>query len=400
VTVDYDPTRPEVIADPYPMYRELRERDPVHWSDRLRGWVLTRYPDVRAMLHDKRMSSDRITPFLARLSAPLRDGLADVADVLGAYMNFSDPPSHTRMRALVGKAFTSRSIGGLEPRITAMVDQLLDRPRDEIDLIADLAAPLPLMVIGEMLGVPPADHDRLRRWSHNVAALIGGALATKDKLPRAMQSLREILEYFRPLIADRRARPHDDLLGLLVSASERGDALAEHELLATCILLLGAGHETTTNLIGNGMLALLRHPAQLAKLAGDPGLIETAVEELLRYDSPNQNQGRVASEDVELGGRVIRRGDIVHCMVNAANRDPEVFERPDELDITRADNRHVSFGHGIHFCIGAPLARLETRIAITGLLARYPRLRLARDTLVWSDSLTFRGVKALPVATR
>jgi cytochrome P450 len=399
VTITYDPKQPEVVADPYPTYRLLREHDPVHWSDALRGWVITRYDDVRAMLHDKRMANDRITPFIERLPPSVRDGLADVAGIFGSYMNFSDPPKHTRLRGLIGKALTTRSIAALEPRINAFVDQLLDGAGPTFDLISGLAQPLPLLVIGDMLGVPPVDHPQLRRWSHDLAALIGGAVETPNKLGNAMRSLREIAAYFRPLIAERRARPHDDLLGLLVAAKERDDVLDEDELLATCILILGAGHETTTNLIGNGMVALLRHPAQLAKLIADPSLIGNAVEELLRYDSPNQNQGRIATEDVALRDRVIRRGDLVHCMVNAANRDPEVFDRPEELDVTRTEIRHVSFGHGIHFCIGAPLARLEARIAIAKLLARFPRIQLATETLDWNDSVTFRGLRSLPVST-
>ena len=398
MAVTYEPKNPEVIEDPYPVYRSLREHDPVHWSADLNAWVLTRYRDVKAALHDPRLSSDRLTAFWDKLPAPMRAELADLEPLLGAYMNFTDPPKHTRLRALVGKAFTSRAIAALEPRIAALVDGMLAGVRDELDVIGRLAAPLPLRVIGDMLGVSTEDAPQLRQWSHDMAALIGGALRTPNKLSRAMASLRDVAAYFRPLIAERRAAHRDDVLGLLVAAEERGDVLDEHELLATCLLVLGAGHETTTNLIGNGMLALLRHPRELARLAAEPALLPNAIEELLRYDSPTQNQGRIALEDVDYGGRTIRRGQAVHCMINAANRDPEVFDRPDDLDIGRADIRHLSFGHGIHFCVGAPLARLEGRIAIGTLVARFPHMRLATARPTWSDSLTFRGVTTLPLA--
>ncbi len=297
-------------------------------------------------------------------------------------------------------AFTTRAVEQLRSRVEALAAELIDQVRDrgELDLIRDFAWPLPITVIAEMLGVPREDRPALKAWSDELAAFVGSALATPGKYERAARSGGKMSDYFGDLIAKRRARPRGDLLSALVAAGEGHDTTSEDELVATAILLLFAGHETTTNLIGNGILSLLRHPAALHALRADPSLIVPAVEELLRYEGPTAAMVRIALEDVGLpGGGTIGRGDRVFLMINAANRDPRQFDEPDRVDIRRDPNRHIAFGYGLHFCIGAPLARLEAQIAIPALLRRLPDLALTTDPLPWLDSLVFRGVRSLPL---
>jgi cytochrome P450 len=395
----YDPRRLDVIADPFPSYQVLRAEDPVHWSDILGGWVLTRYDDVKNALLDRRLSADRITPFAKHLSADSHAGIADLLQGLGDWAVFTDPPKHTRLRGVMNTAFTSRAIESREPIIQDLVDRLLDAiaPTGRTDLIADFAYPLPAAVIAGMLGASVDDLDRIKRWSDDLAAFVGSALATPDKRTRAQGAMVDMSGYFRALVAARRSEPRDDMMSAMLVAEGRADGLSEDELVATCVLLLFAGHETTTNLIGNGLVALLRHPAELAALAADPSLAGSAVEELLRYDGPTQAVTRIAVEDVELRGRHIRRGARVFLNLSAANRDPDQFADPEQLNVRRQDNRHLAFGHSIHFCVGAPLARLEARIAIPALLCRLPDLRLETDALRWSDSYVLRGMTALPL---
>ncbi|MSP87446.1 MAG: cytochrome P450 [Alphaproteobacteria bacterium] len=397
--VAYDPRLPAEIADPFPSFARLRLTDPVHRSDVLGGWVLTRYADCRAALNDKRLSADRITPFRDHLQPSARERVADLLRLLGQWAAFTDPPVHSRLRGLMNKAFTPRAIERLRPGIQALVDRLIDPilGTSEIELIRDFAYPLPATVIAAMIGVPRADLDTFKRWSDDLAAFVGNSLATPDKRDRAQAGAVEMTAYFRALAGEHRRQPQDDILSGLIAATEDGDRLSEDELVATCVLLLFAGHETTTNLIGNGMLALLRHPDQWTRLAADPSLIESAVEEMLRYDGPTMAMTRIALEDVCYGEHIIERGDRLYLMLNAANRDPEIFPAPDRFDVGRVDNRHISFGYGIHYCLGAPLARLEATIGMSSLLARLPGLSLATDRPEWSDSLVLRGVKALPL---
>jgi len=313
-----------------------------------------------------------------------------------------DPPDHTRLRSLVSKAFTPRVVEELRPHIQEIVDGLLARVEDEssMDLMEQFAYPLPVIVICEMLGVPVKDHERFKGWGLDIARGLDAILLPVDSevAQRSMVSRRALAEYFRGLIAERRASPRGDLLSALIAAEEAGDKLSEEELLATCILLLVAGHETTVNLIGNGTLALLRHPAELRRLREHPEIIGSAVEELLRYDGPVQRTARIPSADVTIAGRKISKGELVLPFIGAADRDPAQFADPDRLDLTRADNRHVAFGWGIHFCLGAPLARVEGQIAISALVRRLPKLALATDKPEYRQSLTLRGLKALPVS--
>jgi cytochrome P450 len=312
-----------------------------------------------------------------------------------------DPPNHTRLRGLVSKAFTPRVVDVLRPHIQQIVDGLLDRVAGAhaMDLIEDFAYPLPVIVICELLGVPVEDRDRFKGWGLDIARGLDAILLPPDSevIQRSAASRRALTDYFRALIAERRASPRADLLSGLIAAEEVGDRLSEGELLATCILLLVAGHETTVNLVGNGTLALLRHPDQLRRLRENPGLIGSAVEELLRYDGPVQRTARVPSEAVTIGGHTLAEGDLVLPFMGAADRDPAQFTDPDGLDIARTDNRHIAFGWGIHFCLGAPLARVEGQIAINTLVRRLPKLALATDRPEYRQSLTLRGLAALPV---
>ena len=390
----FNPMDPEFLADPYPTYHRLRAEDPVHHSP-LGFWVLTRYEDVSSVLRDPRFVKE---PLAALVAA--RFG-AEVPRGVGLSMLDRDPPDHTRLRSLVSTAFTPRVVEGLRPRIQQIVDDLITRAEAAggMDVIEEFAYPIPVNVICEMLGVPVADHERFRGWSLDIARGLDSIWLPPDsEIPRRSAASRHaISDYFRGLIVQRRASPRNDLLSALIAAEAAGDKLSEEELVATCILLLIAGHETTVNLIGNGMLALLRHPAELRRLRESPGLITSAVEELLRYDGPVQRTARVASADAMIGGRTIAKGDMVMPFIAAADRDPAQFPEPDRLDLSRSDNRHIAFGWGIHFCLGAPLARIEGQIAIDALVRRLPGLELATHAPEYRQSLTLRGLKTLPV---
>jgi cytochrome P450 len=389
----FNPMDPEFLADPYPTYHRLRAEDPVHRSP-LGFWVLTRYDDVVAVLRDPRCAKEpMIAAVAARLGIP--------PGTIGLSMLDRDPPDHTRLRGLASKAFTPRVVEALRPRIQQIVDDLLERvaPQGGMDLIEEFAYPLPVIVICEMLGVPVEDHERFKGWSLDLARGLDSVMLGPDSevAQRSGQARHALAEYFRELIAERRAAPRGDLLSALIAAEEAGDRLSENELLATCILLLVAGHETTVNLIGNGTMALLRHPDQLQRLRENPGLIGSAVEELLRYDGPVQRTARTPTADVVIGGRTIARGEIVMPFIGAADRDPGQFPDPDRLDVARTDNRHIAFGWGIHFCLGAPLARVEGQIAIGTLVRKLPKLALATERPAYRQSLTLRGLQALPL---
>lgn len=398
----FNPLSPEFKANPYPYYDMLRAGAPIFFLPDLNMWFCTRYDDCSALLRDHRLGHE-ILKVMSReelgWEGETPEQYAQLVSIQRKWMLFSDPPDHTRLRNLVHKAFTPRMIERLREHIEAITADLLDAAagKDEIDLIEDLAVPLPVTVIAEMLGVPLADQAMFRGWSSDLAGTLELAVNDRDTYDRAAQATAEFDRYFRDLAAQRRADPQDDLLTALVEAEEAGDKLTEEELIATCILLLIAGHETTVNLIGNGTLALLRNPEQMALLRDDPSLIKSAVEELLRYDSPVQMTTRWVLEDLELDGNQIKKGQQVAIMFAAANRDPARFENPNELDITRENNKHLSFGSGIHFCLGAPLARLEGQIAISAIIERLPGLELATDSPHYRDTYVLRGLKSLPV---
>jgi cytochrome P450 len=391
--LQFNPMDAEFIADPYPTYHRLRTEDPVHHSA-LGFWVLTRYEDVVAALRDPRLAKEAIASFVAaRFGAPV--------PAMGLSMLDRDPPDHTRLRGLVSKAFTPRVVEGLRPRIQQIVDGLLDgvAARGSMDLIEEFAYPIPVAVICEMLGVPVEDHERFKGWSLDIARGLDLIWLGPDSEVgrRSVAARQSLAEYFRGLIAQRRAAPRADMLSGLIAAEEAGDKLNETELLATCILLLIAGHETTVNLIGNGALALLRAPDQLALLRRSPDLVGAAVDELLRFDGPVQITQRIATEDMEVVGCKVRGGDEILLVLGAANRDPAVFAEPHRLDVTRDARRHVGFGGGIHHCLGAVLARMETQIALAALLDRFGRIELA-GAPVRRPTFTLRGLESLPVA--
>ncbi len=396
-TLAFNPFLPEVHEDPYPLYHELRRAEPVHRSP-IGFWVLTRHADVLALLRDPRTSRDpRSSERVELLRSSVEVGQLLDEEEAAPSMLFVDPPDHTRLRTLVNKAFTPAAVERLRSRVEAIVGELLDRVAGTgtMDVVDDLAYPLPVTVICEMFGVPEADWDRFRTWSRELVRLLD-PLVAEDAFEQALQARLALRGYLRELIAERRAHPADDLLSALIAAEDQGQALSEPELVSMCVLLLVAGHETTVNLIANGTLALLRHPEALARLAADPSLAGSAVEELLRYDSPVQFTSRHALADFEIDGRAVRTGETIVGVLGAANRDPAQFADPDELDLARSPNRHVAFGGGIHFCLGAPLARVEARIAIPALLQRLPDLELG-GTPVRRDTVTLRGLSSLPV---
>jgi cytochrome P450 len=395
--VSFDPLSASYRTNPYTTYRHLQARDPVHWSSLVQGWVITRHADVIDLLRDDRFSADRMKAEAFEAARRERKG-RPFQRFMEQNLLGLDPPDHTRLRGLVTQAFTPRVVEDMRSHIGSIVGDLLDavEAKGSMDLIGDLAYPLPVIVIAEMLGVPPEDRDRFKRWSDRLGAGLD-PLVTQETLAVADQAVVELREYFAPLFAARRAEPRGDLISALVEAEEAGERLDEEELYATCILLLAAGNETTTNLLGNGMLALLRHPDQFAMLRDDPSLIERAVEEMLRYDGPVQLTSRVAMEDVWISGTRVAAGDFAVAMLGAANRDPLQFADAAAFKIDRDDNRHAAFGHGIHFCLGAPLARLEAQVAIPLLLERMPNLRLATSEPTWRETTVLRGLKRLPV---
>ena len=401
----FDLADPATNADPFPVFARLRREDPVHWSPAMKAWIVTRYADVRRItLDNSAMSADRLTPFFA--ADPARRGpIENLIRYLTHWMVFRDPPDHTRLRRLLTKAFTPRAVEAQRANIEAIVDETLDqlvaktRRGESIDWIGDFAYPLPATVIMDMLGVPRADLQRIKAWSHEIALFIGSAQVAGDKYARAERGAKAMAEFFRELVEARTAAPARDLISQLVAARDEQDALTADEVIGTCILLLFAGHETTTNLLGNGLYHTLRFRDQWRRLVADPALTDNAIEEWLRYDGPNAAIARVVAEAVTLGAKRLTRGQRVFAFNNSANRDPEQFADPDMLDVGRDAGSHIAFGHGIHFCLGAPLARLEGQIALRRITERFPDLRLASDAPPeWADSLVLRGVKALPVA--
>ena len=390
---------PEVLANPYPLYRKLREEDPVHWDRFMHTWVVTRYPDVVNVLHS--FSADR-TPTPEQLTTMGLSGLNPIAKVMVKQMLFMDAPAHTRLRGLASVAFTPARVRVLRTHIQEIADALLDRvqTRGQMDLIADFAAPMPAIVTAEMLGVPTEDHSDLKMWSADFAEMLGNFQHNPDRIPRVLASTNRLTEYFRDAIAKQRERPREGLINSFMTAEINGDRLTEEEIIANCVVTMVGGQETTTNLIGNGLLTLMRNSEKLAHLRDHPDLIQPAVEELLRYESPSQHTGRIARQDVEIGGKQIKKGQAVMAIMAAANRDPERFPNPDELILDRADNKHVAFGWSSHFCFGAPLARMEGQIAFETILRRLPELQLTPGPLVWRDNSGLRGLTALPVTFR
>lgn len=390
---------PDVLANPYPLFRRLRTEDPVHWDVFLHTWVVTRYVDVLEVLHT--FSADRThTP--EKLQSMGLSEMGPIAQLMVKQMLFMDPPAHTRLRSLASQAFSPARVAVLRTHIREIVNRLLDAVQDkgEMDVIADLAEPLPAIVTAEMLGVPISDRLQLKDWSADFAEMLGNFQHNPEHAPRMLRSVQDMSAYFRDCIRRQQEHPQEGLVRSLMTAEVDGDRLTEEEVVANSIVTMVGGQETTTNLIGNGILTLLRNPGELMRLQENPSLIPGAVEEMLRYESPSQHTGRLAPRDVTLGGRRIQKGQAVMAVMAAANRDPERFPDPDRFDVARSDNRHLAFGYAAHFCFGAALARVEGQEVFEALIRRLPDLELQSGPLTWRNNLGLRGLAALPIRFR
>ena len=392
----YHRLAPDVLANPYPLYHRLRTEDPVHWDPYLHAWILTRYADCVTVLHD--FSATRI-PTPEQLTAINLSELNPIAEVLVRQMIFMDAPSHTRLRKLAAAAFTNRRVEALRKHIQEITNSLVDAvlPQGRMDVIADLADVLPAIVTAELMGLPTADRDQLNAWSKDFSEIVGGFQLNPGRSAWTLKTLDEMTAYFRDRMREEERQPRYGVVHALMTAEKDGDRLTEEEVIANCIITLTGGQETTTNLIGNGLLTLLQNPQELARLQADPSLMPSAVEELLRYESPIQHTARLAPADTELGGKRIRKRQQVIAVIGAANRDPERFADPDRLDISRPDNEHLAFGWGPHFCFGAPLARVEGQIALSTIMRRLQNLALEAVPVVWRYNMSFRGLEGLRV---
>ncbi len=396
-----DPREPAFVADPYPQLAQLRARAPIHWSPALKAWVVTRYDDVHTVLLDRQLSADTVTPFYKAQPSETQAKIQSLMRYLGNWMVFKDPPDHTRIRNLVSRVFTSRALERVEPNVVAIIKDLLCdlESKEQVDLVAAFSNPLPAYVIMDMLGVPRAMLPDMKHWSDEIKLFIGAAQAVPDKYDRARAGVEAMADAFREVIADRRRDPGDDLLSRLIAVRDEDDGrLTDDELVASSILFLFAGHETTTNLISTASLHLMRHPEQrevFLKLRSDDE-IARAIEEFLRFDGPTPSMVRIALREHALAGQTVMAGERIYAMIAGANRDPAAFERPEELDVLRVPKRHYAFGYGTHFCLGAPLARLEASLALPALHNRFPTMQLAGEP-EWADGLTLRGPVRLPV---
>ena len=419
--------QPEIRRDPYPFYKKLREQDPVHWDEEMGFWVFTRFDDIASLYTDDRFSrAQGLMRGFERLSKENRQIAQPVYHSFSKTVFYADPPYHTHLRGLMNHAFTPRRVEQLRPYVQHIVDELLEAGQTigEMDVIHDLAYPLPVMVIAELLGLPASDRARFKQWSDDLFAILGTVRQKPQHLlERAAQSLAEMTGYVKSLSQKRREDPQDDLLSALLMATETDpppdlhhqgisphamreavhgqealSTLTEEELVANINILLSTGHETTTHLIGNGLLALLKNPDQKRKLDERPELLSSVIEETMRYDNPVQITYRSALEDAKIHGKTIHAGDLVNTIIGSANRDPNRFIDPDRFDLTRSEGRHLGFGLGIHFCIGAPLVRLEAEVAFETILRRFPDLKLATDDLQWQEHPIFRGLKSLPIS--
>ena len=391
------------LADPSAYFGELRATRPVFWDRRYRSWIVTSYELVSEALRDERFSSDRIDPYIRkRLSGPDTEPLVRQAfEVLSGWMVFKEEPAHNRLRRLCGQAFTPKSIEALRARAASLTEELLDAISvpSEFDLIASVAAPLPSIIIAEMLGVPIEDRAEFEQWTAKVSPLVSTGLDDPGRYDSVADGMDALVKYFRQLVTRYEAEPADNLISALIRAREQDDALSDAELIATCTLMLFGGHETTANFIANGVLALLRHPDQLALIREHKVDIKNVLDEFMRYDGPGKTVVRVAREDFEFHGQPIKTGQRVFLILSVANRDPKAFEDADQLRFDRGVVRHVGFGLGTHFCLGAPLAKLETGIAIPAIVKRFPKLVLAPGPLKWLPFLGTRGLRELRLLT-
>lgn len=389
---------PEVLADPYPLYRRLRDEDPVHWDPYLHAWIVTSYADVVRVLTDFSAARAPSPDFFESLGAP---EVSPIAQVMVKQMLFMDAPAHTRLRKLAASAFTPKRARELRDHIqeiaTKLVDEIARRRDGKMELLADFAEPLPAIVTAEMFGIPVEDHVQLKEWTATFAGMLGNFQHNPDQIGDALHAVEKLTAYFQDAILAQKKRPRPGLVQSFMTSEVDGDRFTDEEVVANCIVTMVGGQETTTNLIANGILTLLRNPQQLVRLRNNPEIMPAAVEELLRYESPSQHTARLAPDTGALGGKQIRKRDAVIAVMAAANRDPQRFPDPDRLDFDRADNRHLAFGWAAHFCFGAPLARIEAHIAFETLLSRFSTLQLSGEKLVWRENLGLRGLKSLPL---
>ena len=396
----FDPFSSKEIIDPYPTLAALRAESPVSWNAQLGGWLLTSYEDVKLAQRDQRFSAERVRPFTDHMAATERPEFETMGRLLNDWLLFRDPPAHTPLRRLLVDTFTSRAIEGLRPQITKIADELLASAAsdEDVDLISEFAFPMPATVIAHILGVPPKDLGKFRAWSNDLATVIGNSRKVENRFDIGTRALLNLTEYFRETVSIRRGSGFAGrLIDELIESHNADGIMTKDELIGTCILILFAGHETTMHLIGNGVALLLKNPAEHEKIQANPALIPTMVEEVLRYESSVFAIVRVAKEPIELGGKKIAKGDRVFLMLSSANHDPKHFSSPEQFDVTRSPNRHLSFGYGIHFCIGAQLARVEAEIAFSRLLPLLKVSRLVSDKLDWDDNFVLRGVKTLKI---
>ena len=389
---------PSTMQDPHSYFAWLRETDPVHWDAGVRAWVVTSYDGVATGLRDPRLSSRRATSYLGGADP---DGQEDAFAVLSEWMGFKDPPDHTRLRKLIAKAFALRSISTLRPRVEALVDELLDdvaAAASPFDYMTVVAGPLPALVIAEMLGIPRDDRLSFQRWSEELASLVLGSPGAGPRLDRARAGLTELIAYFETLVERYRRNPGENLISHLIHTTDSGEALTREEVLGTCSLVLFAGHETTSDWLGNATLALIEHPEQRAAMVAAGTLDRCGVEEFLRYEGPSKIQSRTATEDIEMGGVQIKGGQRVLLAMASGNRDAARFPDPDRLDLTRTDTSHLGFGYGLHYCLGAALSRLEAEVLLPRQFTRFPNLRLAGDDLHWKPRVITRGLSELPLS--
>lgn len=399
IKLEYNPAMSDLRSNPYPVYSHIREREPVHFNPLINAWMVFGFEECKELLMNPNISSKRAEAVINKAPPEVRDKITTFRETANNMLLFLDPPEHRRKRALTSKAFSMRMVRKLEPQISALLDDIIAdlKKKETFDLVADLAYPLPLNVIGDLLGVPEPDRGYLKECSQAMSIMVAHPRPDAESVLRGNKAIDDMYGYFKGLIAERRKQPGEDLISQLIQVEESGDLLTEPEILINACLFLFAGHETTTNLLGSGALNLLRHPEEMQKIRETPDLLEKAVEEMLRFDSPIQLVTRVAKEDVEIAGCTIKKGDVCYAVLGAANRDPKRFPDPDTFDIQRDNVRHIAFGFGEHFCLGSPLARLEAKLAFSKLLEAFPNLSLADEEPEWRPDIANRGLSRLMV---
>jgi len=399
----YDPSNPEILANPYPYFSYLRRTDPVHWNNSLKSWVITRYDDVRKILSEDFITVDRLNRFYSKLPGKEAKLLEEIIKYLNLWAAFRNPPDHTRMRKIMMVAFTRKSINQMEPVIRKITEFTLDKLENdnEIDLVEKFSSPIPALTIMHLLGVPTEMLENFKSWSDDMSKFIGGSRNDEKKYEKAANGCKKMVSFFKKIIAERRKNPADGFLMDLINATVENEKFSDDELIATCMLVLFAGHETTTNLISNGILTLIKNPKELEKFISNPNLIDATIEEIMRFDGPTNSLVRNIAKDHKFHDKNMKEGDRVFAMVSSANRDETVFENPDSFMINRSPNRHLTFGFGPHLCIGATLAREEGRIALSSLFKRFPKISLKNNSSFdWVDAMVPRGLKRLSVVLK